>query len=50
MGNLPPWDPAKQPSVLYPETIGQPKKLMLEKKNVLTIYYKNKVDAWNLAN
>jgi hypothetical protein len=39
------------PRVLYPETMKQPKKIRLEKeKKVLTIYYHNKVDVWNLAN
>lgn len=39
------------PQILFLLNMSQPKKIRLEKeKKVLAIYYKNKVDVWNLAN
>jgi hypothetical protein len=40
----------ENPRILYPETMGQPSKIRLEKdKKLLTIHYSNKTDVWNLA-
>lgn len=39
------------PQILFLLNMSQPKKIRLEKeKKVLAIYYKNKVDVWNLTN